>query len=114
MEKKWRLLNGDRYAERESGENDTAIFIGNERESLSDEKLQNNLAWWKIKGVDEATWNMCFFSTLSLKSIDLETVIKAVLNLSKDYPDIRLIIGGKGDGEEHLRKVAGNSSNIVF
>jgi glycosyltransferase-like protein len=105
---------GCRYAGRESGENDTAIFIGNERVSISDEELQNNLAWWKTKGVDEATWNMCFFSTLSLKSIDLETVIKAVLNLSRDYPDIRLIIGGKGDGEEHLRKVAGNSPNIVF
>lgn len=46
---------GCKYTGREPGENDTTIFIGNERVSISDEELKRNLVWWKTKGVDDAT-----------------------------------------------------------
>ena len=105
---------GCRYAGRPPGKNDEYIFIGNEQVNISDEVLEKELAWWKTKGVDDSTWNICFFSTLSLKSIDLETAIKAVLSLADVCPDIRLIIGGKGDGEAYLKEIAGDSLNIVF
>lgn len=105
---------GCRYARRVPGWNDESIFIGNERINISNEKLAENLEWWKERGISNETWNICFFSTLSLKSIDLETVIKAVLHLAKDIPNIRLIIGGKGDGEAYLKEIAGISPNIVF
>ena len=44
----------------------------------------------------------------------METAIKAVLSLADVCPDIRLIIGGKGDGEAYLKEIAGDSLNIVF
>lgn len=105
---------GCNYAGRKPGKNDRSIFIGNEKLNISESELNESLQWWKEQGVTKETWNMCFFSTLSLKSIDLETVIRAVLKISLQHPEIRLIIGGRGDGEEYLKEIANNSPNVVF
>lgn len=46
--------------------------------------------------------------------MDLETCISSVINLSKKYPNIRLIIAGDGDSKEKFEKLASNSKNIIF
>lgn len=102
------------YAGRTPGGNDTFIFIGNEKFAISDSDYLRSKAWWAQLGVTENTWNICFFSTLSYSSIDLETAIKAVMKLSVIHPEIRLIIGGTGDAEEKLKAVAQGSANVVF
>lgn len=105
---------GCNYAGRKHGDCDTYIYIGNEKFQISDSDYVTWKDWWKQLGVTENTWNMCFFSTLSYSSIDLETVIKAVMRLSATHPELRLVIGGTGDAEEKLKAVAANSSNVVF
>lgn len=105
---------GCAYANRKKGPNDACIFIGNERFSISEIDYANYSLWWERLGVNEQTWNICFFSTLSLTSIDLDTAIMAVLKLSETFPQIRLVIGGTGDAEAELKRIANNSPNVVF
>ena len=104
---------GCRYAGRQNGENDATIFIGNEKPCLSDREWEENLAWWKERGISEDTWNICYFGTLSI-SVDLSAVIKAVRMLAKKYPDIRLVIGGEGDCKDALMRQAKESEHILF
>lgn len=105
---------GCRYAGRRPGKNDTSIFIGNEKISLTDDVYQANVSWWRGLNVTPDTWNICLFSSLSKQALDLETVIQAVIKLSDKYPDIRLVIGGKGDAAEYLQTISEESQNIVF
>lgn len=108
------LKFGCNYAGREIGQNDEVIYMCNPIISLSDDELLNNLDWLGELGITNDTWNICVFTTLSIKSIDLVTVIKAVENLSEYYFNIRLIIGGKGDAEDYLKRISSNCSNIIF
>ncbi len=104
---------GCRYAGRPAGERDQTIFIGNEKPCMSEEEWEQNLSWWREKGVTEATWNICYFGTLSV-SVDLGTVMEAVRMLAEEYPDIRLIIGGEGDCKEKLMRQEQGSKQIYF
>lgn len=105
---------GCRYARRKPGQNDKSIFIGNKKTTLSEEVFKRNIRWWHDLNVTNDTWNLCFFSNLSKMGIDLDTVIRAVTKLSNEYPDIKLVVGGKGDAEEYYKSVAADSRNIVF
>lgn len=89
------------------------ILIGGRRNTLSKEELKKGLAEWEKLGVTEQTWNVCIFSSLG-KQGDFETVIRAVKRLSKQYPQIRLVIGGKGDDKGRLEEIAAGSANILF
>ena len=104
---------GCRKAGRTPGELDRHIFIGCDRTDLEPAVLEENLEWWKRLDVRTDTWNICFFSSLGQHQ-DLETVIHAVKRLSQRYPDIRLVIGGKGDREEKLKAAADGHASVVF
>lgn len=104
---------GCRYAGRKPGENDKTIYIGNQKTTLTDNQYRNAIHWWNEKGVNEADWNICFISTFGTH-IAVDTVIKAVKELSERYPNIKLVLGGSGDREEEFRKIADGSPNIVF
>lgn len=105
---------GCSYAGRDIRETDRRIFIGGSRLIIDKNRLKESLKWWEIQGVAKENWNICFFSTLSTRSLDLETVIKAVISLKNRYPHIHLIIGGKGDGENYYRSLASEVKNIHF
>lgn len=105
---------GCAYAGRKPGPLDRYIPICNDPIQLSEQEREKYLRWWAELGATEKTWNICFFSSLSAQGIDLDTVIRAVKQLAEKYPDIRLLIGGKGDAEEYLRSVAGDCPNIIF
>ncbi len=105
---------GCNYADRAVTDTDKRIFIGGNRPIMSKDKLDESLKWWGTLGIVKDNWNICFFSTLSTKSLDLETVIRAVHILSEKYPKINLIIGGKGDGENYYRVLAADMPNIHF
>lgn len=105
---------GCRYAGREPGPLDRYIPIGNDPVRLTEQEMKESLGWWSGLGVTEQTWNISFFGSLSLTTLDLDTVIRAVKKLSAKYPEIRLLIGGKGDAEERLRSVSDGSENVVF
>lgn len=102
------------YAGRIPGEGDKYFFLTTEKIHMDEQEYSRQLEWWRQLGIDENTWNIVFFSTLSRTSLDLETVIRAIRGLSAEYPDIKLIIGGKGDGEKRLMEIAGDNENIVF
>lgn len=101
-------------AGRKKTDKDQCIYIGLKKEEVEENVLNKALEEWNTRGVSEKTWNICFFSTLSKKSIDLDTVFEAVEQLSKSYPEIRLIICGEGDDRKRLEEVAKNIPNIIF
>lgn len=101
------------YAGRKPGENDQTIYIGNKRAELCKEDMVSLTERWADIGITTETWNICFFSTFG-SHIAIDTVIKAVKELSADYPDIKLIIGGGGDREKEFKELAENSDNIYF
>lgn len=101
------------YAGRNPGENDRIIYIGNNRVPLDEKQFREMLGWWKERGVGEADWILCFFGTFG-SHIAIDTVIKAVKELSEDYPNIKLVLGGGGDREAEFREVAEGCKNVVF
>lgn len=92
-----------RYAGREKSALDRYIFIGCEKTVLSEDEMIRQSQAWRDKGISEETWNVCLFSTLSKSALNLDTVIKAVCRVHDVYPQIRLVIGGRGDDEERLK-----------
>ena len=101
------------YAGRKPCESDQTIYIGNKRINLTEEQKAEALNWWKKRSITRSDWIICFFSTFgSHTAIDI--VIKAVKDLSVNYPDIKLVLGGGGDREKEFKEIAGNCLNIVF
>lgn len=107
------LMWACRYAGRTPGELDRAIYLGKERVLLCSEKMDIELSKWKEKGVTDDTWNICFFSTLG-SQLDLDTFIDGMKTVCKKYPDIRLIIGGRGDDEDRLKAKYADFPNAFF
>lgn len=105
---------GCRYAGREPGINDRCIFMGNEVVHLSISETEKMNCFWEKYDINENTWNICLFASLGKSGLDLDTVIKAVLKISKELKDIRLVIGGEGDDKERLMLLAADSPNVVF
>lgn len=102
------------YAGRKPGPKDKYFYIGSQSNNVPDNEKNKALTWLAEKCVTSETWNMCFWGSLRHSGLDLECVIKAVCDLEPLYPDIRLIIGGEGDGKEKLIKAASGSKAIVF
>lgn len=100
------------YAGREQSKFDRYVFIGCKTSDLLNDVREKQLEEWRKIGVSEGTWNICFFSTLSKTAIDLDTVISAVREVYLKHPEIRLVIGGKGDEENRLREQTRNDTFI--
>ena len=101
------------YAGRIPGENDKTIYIGNEKIHYSEDVISECTEWWERQGIKTSDWIICFFSTFG-SHIAVDTVIRAVKELSAQYPEIKLVLGGGGDREKELRNIAGDCHNIVF
>lgn len=101
------------YAGRKPGAGDRTIHIGNERTGLSEEEHQSYLERWRQKGMRPSDWIICFFSTFGTHTA-IDVVIKAVKELSAQYPDIKLAIGGGGDREAEFREAAGGCQSVCF
>ena len=101
------------YAKRKPGEKDRTIYIGNNRLDISQSESALLKSKWAKMGISEETWNICFFGTFG-SHIALDTVIKAVKELSEKYQDIRLLIGGGGDREDEFKTIAKGCENILF
>lgn len=95
-----------RYANRNKQSLDRHVFIGSKAPDMPNEVLQIELEKWREQGITENTWNICIFSTLSRTAVDVDTVIEAVRITHERHPEIRLIIGGKGDDEIRLRQLS--------
>lgn len=103
------------YAKRKKTVYDRVFFITTEYERVSDEKMEILLDEWRRMGVTDKTWNLCMFSTLrKTQNFDISTLIKSVRKIHEIYPDIRLIIGGTGDGRDEIERLAGKSSYVVL
>lgn len=96
---KWAL----KYAKRDKSELDECVFLGCSRRDYAKEDLFQENKKWNELDINEKTWNLCLFSSLSKTAQDLETVIDAVHKVHDIHPEIRLIIGGRGDSEEYYR-----------
>ncbi len=105
---------GCRYAGREPGKNDRCIFLGNETVSLSVLEMEKMKHFWEKYDINENTWNICFFASLENRGFDLDTVIKAVIKISKKFKNIRFIIGGEGGDKNRFMSLAADSPNIIF
>lgn len=105
---------GCRYAGRFPEERDRPFFIGCKKADNA-EKLRSSLPeGWKKKGLDGTTWNICFLGSLRNSGLDLKTVILAVKELQKKYPDIRLAIAGEGDSRKELETLSKGTSAVIF
>lgn len=94
-----------RYAKRERMHLDRDIFIGVDRHEVTAMIKERELEKWRRLDVTDETWNICLFSSLSSTSLDTDTLINAVRIVHDKYDKVRLIIGGKGDDEERLRRL---------
>lgn len=103
-----------RYAGRKKKELDRYIFIGCEKTFLSGNEMAEQLKTWENSGISGDTWNICLFSTLSESALNLDTVIEAVCRVHKVYPQIRLVIGGRGDDERRLKDITAMHSYICM
>lgn len=108
------LKYGLELANRKQNELDQCIFIGNEKIELPNKDYENQLYEWNRLGISKKTWNICLFCTLSPSILDMETLFSAVEEVHSVFPEIRLIIGGKGDAEEYYRKLVSNKPYIVL
>lgn len=104
---------GCKLAGRKRGDCDRTVFIGAKCTIDDGESDENARLWWTERGIVESTWNVCLFSTLS-NQLDLRTAIKAVEIVARDYPHIRLVIGGRGDEEEHYKSFSDGIEQVVF
>lgn len=108
---KWGL----RRARRKANRIDQVIYIGSKSDLADNQaELKQALEKWNLLGVNKETWNLCFVGTLSSNSLDLSTCIEATKEISKEYPDFRLVICGDGDGIEEYKKLAADCRNIIF
>jgi len=105
---------GCKYAGRVPAKRDRSFFIGSKKIDNPDELRSNLPDDWKEKGLDNSTWNICFLGSLRNSGLDLKTVIMAVKEMQKKYPDIRLAIAGEGDSRTELEAYAEGSDAIVF
>lgn len=105
---------GCRYAGRVPAERDCSFFIGCKKIDNSNELRSKVPEAWKKKGLDSMTWNICFIGSLRRKGLDLKTVILAVKELHKEYPDIRLGIAGDGDWGSEYETLSEGSDAIIF
>ncbi len=105
---------GCKYAGRKPGRLDRAIPISKPIIVPNETEHKDTLEWLQEFDITNETWNICFLGTLSNKSLDLDTVIQAIKILTEKYPQIRLVVGGKGTAEEYYKEIAKNFSNIVF
>ncbi len=101
-----------RYAGRKKTKLDRYIFIGCEKTILSKDKMAQQLETWENKGITKESWNICLFSTLSKTALNLDTVIDAICKVHDMYPQIRLVIGGRGDDETRLKEITSAYSYI--
>ena len=93
------------YAGRMKRENDQSVFIACDRVVLDETIREDYMQMLAKEGITEDTWNICYFSTLSRVNIDVDTVIEAMELVVKKHPQVRLIIGGRGDDEERIRQL---------
>lgn len=107
---KWGL----KYAGREKSFLDRVVYLGKERKILNEEEVQKQFKEMTAKRVTPDTWNLCVFTTLSSRGLDLDTVIKAVEIVHGTHPEIRLVIGGTGDDEGRLRNLISKFPYIVM
>lgn len=101
------------YAGHRPSDKDKTIYIGNSRMTISEQQFIDACEWWKNQGVTDSDWIICFFSTFG-SHIAIDIVIKAVKELSENYPNIKLVLGGGGDREEEFKKIADRCPNVVF
>ncbi|MDE7434578.1 MAG: glycosyltransferase family 4 protein [Lachnospiraceae bacterium] len=102
-------------AGREQNLFDRTIYIGYKPDIWQDEEERRAvLMRWQNCGITPDTWNICFFGTMSSSSLDIDTCIEAVTELSNQYPDIRLVLCGDGDALKRYKKIANGNKCIVF
>jgi len=101
-------------ANRPINKNDAVIYIGYKQENYSSTEINEELCKWQQLGIDNETWNICFFGTMSGLTMDLETVIMGFNLLVKKYPEMRLVLCGKGDSLDSYKLLAKGTPQIVF
>ena len=100
------------YAGRERSKCDRSIFIAYDKVKVDESIYEDYLRELAKEDITEKTWNICYFATLSRVNADINTVIKAIELVGQKYPQIRLIIGGRGDEEEYIRSCIKDSPYI--
>lgn len=108
------VMWGLKYAKRKKTKLDEPVYIGYLKPFLTNDQMQEAFDTWEKKGATKDTWNLCFIGTISNSSLDLMTVVEAVLKLDERYSDVRLIIGGAGDGAEEIKKRVGEDKRVVL
>jgi len=107
---KWGLIKAGRNA----GKYDKHFFIGCKKRELDKESRQAEFVNWKSMSVSKNTFNVCFFGTMSKSTLDLDTLIDAANSILVEYPDIRFVFCGDGDGLSKYKARAGKNKNIIF
>lgn len=100
------------YASREKKYNDRSVFIACDRIVVDEVTRNDYLLELEKAGITERTWNICYFATLSRVNIDIDTVLDALELVVKKYPQVRLVIGGRGDDEERVRYLTRNKPYV--
>lgn len=93
---------------------DRSIFIGYQKATLNEQDRFDAECFWDKLGITNETWNICYIGTMSPMTLDMETVINGFKQLSSEYPKMRLILCGQGDGLDLYKKIAGDNECILF
>lgn len=100
-------------ANREKNEFDTYAFLGYKKTIISDSEKSVQKDFWEKIGINDKTWNICYFGTMSKMTLDMETVIRGFEILNKKNNELRLILCGDGDSLGYFKSLSDNK-NIVY
>ncbi len=101
-------------ASREMRNTDAVFGLSYVKYVMTDIDRNAQIDYWETLGINSNTWNICFMGTLSLATLDMETVISGFETLSKSHTDMRLIICGNGDGYANYTNLSRSNHNIVL
>ena len=106
------LNYGLKFSGREIRQQDYFFPLSYMTQTISDENINQALAFWKKSGITNNSFIISFIGTIGVFH-DLKTVLKVAEQL-KDRSDICFVLAGDGNNLERYKKMAKKLPNVLF
>lgn len=104
---------GLNYAGRKKKVSDKVFYMAYSMQKQKNESLETVHFYWKKNNIDASQFIVCFFGNVGT-TIELDTVIRAAVELKKMKIPIRFVICGSGPAYRHYQKKSAKVNTMVF